>query len=263
MQIYFAAGPRSLKSLTAMVPAFWYPLLAFIGVYGGALLCFPLTRRMPGRWLLAAALYLAIDAEVLIGSMRIVHLNWLAKTVSVLLALATIKAFRLSRAEVGLKLPKRGSWGWISAALALAVIWSFTGVLGMYPRPFTLQSLSYQAFMPGIAEELAYRGVAYAMLLRGFEGVRSRMTPLAPVLITSFCFGLAHLESPIGLPPPGWLLLMVYFGALQVGTKSLFGAMLGILRWRSGSLLGPFLAHGAYNVAGTVALARVKTPRNL
>jgi hypothetical protein len=108
----------------------------------------------------------------------------------------------------------------------------------------------------GLAEELVYRGVAYVMLLRGFGEEHLRSSEFAAALIISCCFGLGHIEPPPGPLPPEVFWMMARFWAFQFGSEFLFGALFALMRWRSGSLLGSVLAHGASNVAGTLGAGR-------
>lgn len=149
---------------------FWYPGLAVVGVFGGAVLCLPVTRVMPWKGLFVTASYLAVDSLVLANTPRVhgLHWNWLGKAASLLLGLVAIQIFRLSRAEVGLKLPARGSWPWLWVGLGIALVWSLVAARGLDQLHTDVETLIFQATMPGFAEELVYRGVAYALLLKGF-----------------------------------------------------------------------------------------------
>jgi hypothetical protein len=56
--IFAATRKQSATSLVRLV---------FGGVFGGALICFPVTRCLPLRFLLATAIYLSIDLELLLA----------------------------------------------------------------------------------------------------------------------------------------------------------------------------------------------------
>lgn len=231
----------------------WYPTLAFIGVFIAALLCLPLTRRMPWRYLLATAVYLSADAALLRLAPHVHGLrwNWSGKAASLLLGLVAMHLGRLSRVDVGLTLPQRKSWPLILAGLALAVTWSVIAGQSVYSRPFDPETLAFQATMPGLAEELAYRGIAYGLLLRGFRERSSRRSTFAAIFITSFCFGLGHIE-PVFVGLPEAFPIVIHYGLLQFGSEFLIGTLLAALRCCSGSLLSSMLAHGVANVAGTL-----------
>jgi membrane protease YdiL (CAAX protease family) len=245
--------------LMSVAAAYWYSTLAICGVFGGAMVCLPVTGRMPWRWLLATALYLTVDVDVSALAPRIHGLswNWTGKAASVLLGLVAMRGFRLSRAEVGLQLPRRTTWPWLGFGFAIILFLTLVGSHGLYRQHIDFETVLFQATMPGLSEEFAYRGVAYALLMRGFGEERPRSSAFAAVLITSCCFGLGHME-PSGVPlPPDFFWMMVRFRAFEFGSHFLFGALFALMRWRSGSVLAPVLAHGLSNVAGTLAAGRV------
>ncbi len=221
---------------------------ALMGTFCGVVLCFAFTRHVKVLWVLAAALYLALDTLVLIHAPRLDHgqWNWSSKTFSILFALVVFFLFRLSRQEVGLVLPDNSSsWRWTVLCVLGAVL--FDGVLNYIFRTHqspNLATIAYQATMPGISEELTYRGIAFALFQRAFSGARGWWAKAAPVLIPSLVFGLLHTYSPKG-----------GFSHLEWG-GFLFSLPLGLwLAWgrlRTGSLLGPVLAHNAANTAGAL-----------
>ena len=97
--------------------------------------------------------------------------------------------------------------------------------------------------MPGMAEELAYRGVAPALLLALIRGrnvpdgipwivICIAAVPYALVHALSYSGGLAYSFDPISAA-------YTYSG----------GIIYGWLRFSSGSLLFPLLAHSLANVA--------------
>jgi membrane protease YdiL (CAAX protease family) len=103
-----------------------------------------------------------------------------------------------------------------------------------------------------LLEEVAFRGVLYAMLARR-RGVR------AAVVGSSLLFGLWHVLPSIGLRHAN----AAVAGALGAGTPgtvvtvvagaagtALAGAVLCELRRRSGGLLAPFALHWALNALG-------------
>jgi membrane protease YdiL (CAAX protease family) len=230
-----------MDSLLFMLPA-------LLGTFCGAALCFAFTRHVKVLWVLAAALYLAFDTLVLLHAPRLDHgqWNWSSKIFSILFALAIFFAFRLSRQEVGFVLPKDSpSWGWTVLCILGAVL--FDGVLNYIYRTHQapgLATIAYQATMPGISEELTYRGIGFALVQRAFAGTRGWWAKAAPVLIPSLVFGLLHTYSPkSGLAHLEW---SGFLFSLPLGLWFAWG------RLRTGSLLGPVLAHNAANTAGAL-----------
>jgi len=217
---------------------FSFTLPALLGTIIGAALCSTFTRRVKLPWVLATALYLALDVVVLLHAPRLEHarFNWSSKIFSILFALVIVFVFRLSREEVGFVLPKgRSSWLWTLLCLLGAVL--FDGVLNFIYRTHqtpSLATIAYQAVMPDISEEITYRGVSFALLQRAFADARGWWATAAPALIPSL-IGLLHTYSPKnGLSHLEW---GGFFFSLPLGLWFAWN------RLRTGSLLGPVLAH--------------------
>ncbi|MEM6948094.1 MAG: CPBP family intramembrane glutamate endopeptidase, partial [Pseudomonadota bacterium] len=121
-------------------------------------------------------------------------LNWYGKILSTLVALAVaaIPAIGFKRSGMTLKqLP--GSWtAWLFAAVVLGVVTYFAATDGYVSS--NLEAKIFQWTMPGLDEELLYRGVLLLMLN---EALRSRVTVLGArmgwaALITSILFGAVN-----------------------------------------------------------------------
>src|SRR3546814_19318867 len=96
--------------------------------------------------------------------------------------------------------------------------------------------------MPGIVEELVYRGIAPAILLGLIRGKEpSQGIPWAVVFITAIAFGIWH-----GLSYSDAALQFDPLSALVPFSGSIDG---GWLRFNSSSLLFPVLSHRIANVA--------------
>ncbi len=169
--------------------------------------------------------------------------DWSGKLYSVLAFAALIWLCRrqFSPGELGLTLrQKPGAWqpaALISATLGLGFFLS-----GLpFPRAsFDPQMLAYLALMPGLNEELVYRGVMLAAANRIFEP-RWRLFGARlgwGAVLTTLIFALLH---GFWLDPA--LRLHLLPGRVMI---SLFtGAVFAWLRERTGSLLFPCLAHSA------------------
>ena len=168
--------------------------------------------------------------------------NWEGKILSMVGALLVLALTSLTRREVGVTWRQRpGSVRpavWMT--LALAAIGFGIGVAFGGGR-FSPETLAYQLTMPGLAEELAYRGVFMALLHRAMpraEGARAWL----PVVVTSIAFGLWHgLSVESG---------EVAFDAFAALFPLLGGLAFGWLREKTGSLVFPTLAHNLSNTAG-------------
>lgn len=156
----------------------------------------------------------------------------------------------VSRETLGFRRP--ASWPRAAglAAASLLAIWAASWALGLFLDADEEQGLLPDgwdssranayfvnflviAVVAPIVEETTYRGL-------GFAAVRSSFGPVAAVLVTGVAFGLSH----------GLLL------ALPVLT--LFGVMLGWLRWKTESLYPPIALHAVFNAAALVAAVTIQ-----
>jgi membrane protease YdiL (CAAX protease family) len=209
-------------------------------------------RRVAAAFAVLAAVYLGLD-DLVTGLPNVLHLpklpgarwNWSGKILSLLLSAVVIAALRLSPAAVGLKRPQHlRTLG--AAALAVALVWGACLGLLFKPGQASPETLAFQATMPGLAEELVYRGIAPAILL----GLMRRREPGAGVpwsvvIATSFAFGLWH-----GL---GYSRGSLSFEPMSAVVPFVGSFPIGWLRFRTDSLVLPVLVHGVANVAFHVA----------
>jgi membrane protease YdiL (CAAX protease family) len=163
----------------------------------------------------------------------------------VILGVVLLIARGLDRRTLGLQPP--GSWGRALGlgAVALVTIWIVGGVLntvlqageeqGLVPdgwdssraAPFVANFVVVAMVAP-VVEELTFRGLGYAT-------VGSVLSPVWTVLVTGLAFGLAH-GLVVALP-----------------ILSLFGVLLGWLRWKTDSLYPPIALHAVFNAAALIA----------
>jgi hypothetical protein len=173
--------------------------------------------------------------------------NWSGKLYSALFALAFLVLFRrlLTRSDAGLTLrQKPGSLlPALLVTLALAGWAAWVGACSPKGR-LDLETLVYLAVMPGLAEELVYRGCLLGLLDQLFPGrLRLCAAPLGwGALLTALLFGLLH-----GL----WLdsVLSLHIDWIALRNAALSGLVFAWLRARTGSLLMPVVAHGAQDLA--------------
>ncbi|MGL5816359.1 MAG: CPBP family intramembrane glutamic endopeptidase [Phycicoccus sp.] len=180
--------------------------------------------------------------------------NWQGKLAGIVLGLVVIAALpSLSFRAVGFTSPRRGSWraaaGVLAALLAVNALLALAGAA----EELTLERLLFQASMPGLDEELFYRGILLVLLdrvityRRHLWGVDIGFGAVG----TTVLFALGH-----GLTIDG-------AGALQVDPFSFvfvgaIGAALCWLRLRSGSLWPSLVTHNALN-SGSAVLAGLRT----
>ena len=176
--------------------------------------------------------------------------NWIGKTGSLLFALFVATRF-FSRDEVGLRLPRTRTeilWtiGGVLAALAIALGPALIGP-GTHPDA---ETFAYEATLPGPVEELAFRGIGMALLLRAFSADRDdRRAEWIAALVTAVWFTSGHV-----LHLEGGKFQVIWSRSLDVFPMALVYA---VTRLRSKSLLGGVLAHnGANTLVETIAAIR-------
>jgi membrane protease YdiL (CAAX protease family) len=208
----------------------------------------PFDKRLALGFGLLFATYLLLDDfitglpyTVPLFDLNPAHWNWAGKIYSILFSLAVIACLGMNTSATGLVLPRRN----VKAGIVAVVLLVPLGVvlaLAFGPDPPTAETIAFQLFMPGLAEELAFRGIAPALLLGLIRGRSAgQETPWVVVCLAAIPFGMIHgLGYSDGAysfePVPA---LWTFSG----------GIIYGWLRFSTGSLLFPLLAHGLTNVA--------------
>ncbi len=175
--------------------------------------------------------------------------NWLGKVLSFsgMLMVAAAPIYGWARCGVTLD-HRKGAWiGYAFLAVLCAWLfyaaWSGGGDAGGGRADW--ETFAFQWTMPGLDEELFYRGV---LLLALNEAFRARWTLLGARigyggLLTVIAFGLAHALDY----DKGYTVDLVAF--LETGPPSL---ILLWLREKTGNLIAPVIAHNAANGAFTL-----------
>ncbi len=229
----------------ALQTAFGYCVLNMLSVCILAALVAPFARRCRIGTLGLLCAFVAADTLVLVAPLllgwRVGHWNWTGKLASIALSL-TVMRLCLGRAEVG----------WQRPATRRAVAWTVAGVLvaaalavpaellepSGYPD---LETFLFEATLPGLDEELALRGIGFALLLRALsDGPQDGRAPLLATLVSTLWFTTAHV-------------LNLDHGHLRVSWHRILdvlplGLWFTVIRLRSASLLGGVLAHNATNL---------------
>jgi uncharacterized protein len=177
--------------------------------------------------------------------------NWSGKFLSLALSAIVVIALKLSPGAVGLTLKQRHAKIGVIALLLFVVWGSCLGIL-FKPGIHDLETLLFQATMPGLSEEIVYRGIAPAILLGlfRFRQQPAEKMPWVVILSTSVVFGAWHgLQFSHGAFGFNALLaLFPFIGSIPGGW----------LRYRTGGLLFLIFAHGlantAFHVAGGLAV---------
>lgn len=171
------------------------------------------------------------------------HWNWLGKVFALAVALFVWQRSGLSRDDIGLTMRQQAG-SLLPAGLVVVLIcafaWTYEAIRsdGSSLSP---ERLLFQAIMPGLDEELVFRGLLFAFLIRAFGngGEMTRASLWWAGTAVTFLFAAGHG-------------LFVVEGAIQVDWHALvesgtIGAGLLWLRVRTGSLVMPVLAHNLSN----------------
>jgi uncharacterized protein len=229
------------------------------------LLCLPgLVKSRARHIILGGALFLfvltSIDCRGLFPWMPELpfHYNWTGKFVELLVCLVALAVLiRLcgwNRQEFGLSLSFNPGTGKDLVRLVLPILLlELVALWLIIPRQMpTFEDHLFQLTAPGLTEELAFRGVLFALLDRAFsKRVRILGADLGwSTVVTSILFGLwhgldvdAHFHFSLNMAP---------------ATIPLLGSF--VLAWsrsRSGTLLVPFVLHAGMNeIAVLIGMAK-------
>jgi membrane protease YdiL (CAAX protease family) len=171
---------------------------------------------------------------------------WSGKLYSIVLMLGLAYLLRniLPREAIGLSVKQAAGSSWPSlAAITILTAWSLWIGFNAPKGPFDIETLFYLATMPGLNEELTYRGLLLGIGNKLFPG-RWKIFGAEigwGMVVSAVVFGLLHgvwIDAGTGL--------QVNLLALRNATLS--GLVFAWLRERTGSLLMPILAHGAVDV---------------
>lgn len=206
----------------------------------------------PGRWqavglaiaCVAVDFFIVLEADHVRDWLSLLHTqwNWFGKCLSILFVCLVLTCSPWLRNNVGLRWRQatgssRLSIGCLFLFLACGIAMGFL----MRPKEFSIETLLFQATIPGLDEELMFRGVLLALLERAFgrSPVNCRRTFGFAGVIVSVIFGLGHAISynDSGLQ----------FSAVAFCITGMFAAIVALVRIRSGSLVWPIVLHNAWN----------------
>lgn len=210
---------------------YWYVLLLFLVIAVIDSMFYPLTMRFQNIQI--------IDPYVWNNNLTF---NWSAKLYSILFALILLVPLKplLSANNIGLTLHQNKN----SLKFSLFVVLFFfivATILGLLSgkAPFDINPLLYTAIMPGLAEELIYRGLLLGLLNKLFD---RKFKILGTnfgwgAILTSIAFGLVH-GFQLG---EGFQIQLDFITVILTGV---YGFLYALLKERSGSLLFPIIGHG-------------------
>ncbi len=176
--------------------------------------------------------------------------NWTGKlcaiAATIIMSLLALLAFKpITRETLGLTLAQReGSL--LPAAIATLAMIALVVVLQMLggdgARP-TVEALAFQATIPGIDEEVLFRGLLLGLLALGFARFERKM--LWAGIAATIVFTLGHSFF--------WTQAGSQFDPVALVYVAILGSLLMFIRLRTGSILLPIIAHNLTNVASQLA----------
>ncbi len=215
------------------------------------LVCLPWMRPRRYAWLGAGLGYVLFDGLVTIYAPRLphAHWNWIGKAASLGLALCMVAVLRAPRRETALRWPGgRRQWCWTIAGITGACVFAIGANAGFSDHSrLTVETIAYQATMPGLAEEFCWRGLLFYLLGRA-HGHSDGVAAQVPAAVAStLIFSLGHGFS-VDYGSAGFAWLPFFYAAV-------FGGWLAVVRVHTQSLAACVAAHNLANVCGTLASA--------
>jgi membrane protease YdiL (CAAX protease family) len=207
--------------------------------------------RFDWRWLLVAVGLVALNNLLLSRGYGVIpdfvggERNWIGKGLALAgtLVVASLPFFGWRRS--GLTLAQRA--GSLRSAIPVAMVYCgfFLAIALAFPSdPPTGEETAFQLTMPGLEEELFYRGVLLLALDQAFRG-RVRFLGVDwgwGAVLNCFAFGLAHA---LGYSDGGFS-----FDPLIMALTAVPSFIAVWLRYRTGSVLLPVLLHNFGNAIG-------------
>jgi len=111
--------------------------------------------------------------------------------------------------------------------------------------PFSTNTWFFEGVVVPIAEEGFFRGIIYAMMLKGFSEIYSqRNAELIAIIISALSFAILHLAN-IGSYPTQFVIFQVLYSII-------FGLLFGYSRMKTKSIYPSIIFHAILNLAATL-----------
>lgn len=238
--------------MSLFTPLLWILLIAPLI----AVACFK-TEKINWRYLVFFILYFLADVFLQASGKQLINLdikfNWSGKILSLILGLIIIfSVSKEERIKIGFTSKTNSS---ASLKFGLLVFFGFTFFdiifkLILFPKgnAFDLETFLFQATMPGLTEEILFRGISLWLLDKAFAptwNYRGIKFGWAFVIVTVL-FGVSHgavLDQDLHLKFD--IITMVYLTLIS-------SLSVGILRQFSGNLIYSILGHNTINLINAV-----------
>lgn len=176
--------------------------------------------------------------------------NWQGKITALLFALSALALLPRARlAEVGLfVMPPKSAWPrLLTIAVVICALALARSIYFGKPEPFSVETLAFQATMPGLHEEMTFRGLWWVLFALALDPGRTTAGkfPWWTLAATTMLFAAAHA---IDLTPQGTFTIEWPFFAATAVSGALYGLLQGIGR----AIWIPILVH---NLANTLIYA--------
>lgn len=208
--------------------------------------------KVAWQWLLAAIIVFATYSMAVFFLPRIdgfpelgEQYNWTGKIAAILTTIAMILIAKKSSPHftnetLGLTLRQNeGSLrpAAIATAAMVALVVTLQLIGGNNP-PIDAETFAYQAIIPGIDEELMFRGLLLAIIAAALTEVKNGWRWAGILVTVIFAFGHSFFYQPDGSQ----------FDPIALGYTAILGGLMMFIRLRTGSILIPILAHNLTNV---------------
>ena len=205
-------------------------------------------RNFSLRWLIIAAELVLVNDAMLTRFYGLMPdwiggaWNWAGKLLALAVTLAVVTLPMFGWRRVGLTLTQKREGRGVTYGVIALIVAVFVGIALWIPSvPANGETWAFQATLPGLEEEVFYRGLLLLALNEAFRG-RWHFAGVAwgwGALLTSLLFGMAHAFS---YGAEGFALDPI--AMLVTGAPAL---LLVWVRERTGSLLWPVLLHNFAN----------------
>lgn len=170
--------------------------------------------------------------------------NWSGKTYAIIGSLIFYFSFRNYFSKNNFLHLKQAKGSVRKNVIAVIVITAVCVLMGPFlfsPEALDIETLSFQLTMPGVDEEIAFRGIMMGLLasvLKDKIGFK-KLTINPTIWVVGILFGLAH-----GIQLNEWNISMDW---MWFSYTFLYGLVLGWMTIRSKSILMPLLSHLSTN----------------